>query len=165
MKTYRPARELLVEIEQVLAANQPSFHCSPLDEVIKLLSQGRRYTWVGVYLAVGETSQQLLGAGGEAHLGQVALPETRSKILVSMKLAGRELGVLSVENDHEHAFGAEDRVLLENVANRLARFFAGRGKYLVKKAREAAADAPKAQARAPQSASAQPARSTAVGEK
>ncbi len=52
-----------------------------------------------------------------------------------MKLASRELGVLSVESDRENGFGAEDRVLLEAVADTLARFLTGRGKYLVRKAR------------------------------
>ena len=65
----------------------------------------------------------------------MALAETRSKILISMKLASRELGVLSVESDREGAFGAEDRVLLEGVADSLARFLTGRGKYLARKAR------------------------------
>ena len=51
---------------------------------------------------------------------------TRSKILISIKLASREFGVLSVESNHENAFGAEDRVLLEGVALRwLASFPAG----------------------------------------
>jgi hypothetical protein len=40
-----------------------------------------------------------------------------------------------VESDQEHAFGAEDQVLLEAVANIVARFLAGRGKYLARKAR------------------------------
>jgi hypothetical protein len=46
--------------------------------------------------------------------------------------------VLSVESDHENAFGAEDQVLLEAVADALARFLAGRGKYLVRRARPSA---------------------------
>jgi hypothetical protein len=66
-----------------------------------------------------------------------------------MKLASRELGVLSVESNHENAFGVEDRVLLEGVADALARFLAGRGKYLARKARQkSAASQPKAQERA-----------------
>ena len=54
-----------------------------------------------------------------------------------MRLASRELGVLSVESDRENAFGAEDRVFLEAVANLLARFLVGNGKYLVRRARVA----------------------------
>src|SRR5258708_18267174 len=82
--------------------------------------------------------QDSVGAGSDMTdqdmSDQTALPETRSKILISMKLASRELGVLSVESDHENAFSVDDRVLLESVANTLARFLAGRGKYLVSEA-------------------------------
>lgn len=135
MKVYRSTRQLLADVERVLAGNRPSFHHSPLDDVIELLCRGRHYAWVGVFLSVGESSaHQPLRAGGDA-VGQVALPETRSKILISMKLASRELGMLSVESDRENAFGPEDQVLLEAVAGALARFLAGPGKYLVRKAR------------------------------
>lgn len=102
--------------------------------MIDLLCRGRHYAWVGIFLAVAGGAQQTLGAGRDAP-GELALPETRSKILISIKLASRELGVLSVESDREAAFGAEDRVLLEGVADSLARFLAGRGKYLARKAR------------------------------
>ena len=135
MKVYRPTRRLLADVERLLAASQPSAHHAPLEEVIDLLCRGRHYAWVGIFLAVGEnTPQRSLGAGGDAPC-EVALPETRSKILISMKLASRELGVLSAESDRENAFGAEDRVLLEDVADVLARFLVGRGKYLARKAR------------------------------
>ena len=165
MKVYRSTRQLLADVECLLAASQPSAHHSPLEDVIELLCRGRHYAWIGIFLAVGENlPQQLLGVGGDAP-GQVALPETRSKILISIKLASRELGVLSVESDHENAFGAEDRVLLEGVADTLARFLAGRGKYLARKARqETSASKPKPQARASQPAAAAPLRA-AAGEK
>ena len=55
----------------------------------------------------------------------MARPETRSKILISMKLAGREFGVLDVESDQENAFGVEDRVMLENAANLCGPFLGG----------------------------------------
>jgi len=136
LKTYRPANALLADIKGVLAARQFGSHRSPLDLVIERLCQGRHYSWVGIYLAAPEhNTRQLLGSGNDAHPG-TALPETRSKILVSMRLAGREVGVFDVESDRESAFGAEDRVLLENVAQLLALFLSGRGKYLARKARE-----------------------------
>ena len=135
MKVYRSTRRLLADVEGVLTASRPSFHHSPLEDVIELLCRGRHYAWVGIYLAVGANAlQHSLGAGGDRP-DQVELPETRSKILISMKLASRELGVLGVESDRADAFGAEDRVLLEAVANALARFLTGRGKYLARKAR------------------------------
>jgi putative methionine-R-sulfoxide reductase with GAF domain len=135
LKVYLSTRQLLADVERVLAASPPSFHHSPLEDVIELLCHGRHYAWVGIYLAVGtDAAQHSLGAGSDK-LDQVELPETRSKILISMKLASRELGVLSVESDRENAFGTEDRVLLESVADAIARFLTGRGKYLARKAR------------------------------
>jgi hypothetical protein len=135
LKAYRSSRQLLADVERMLAASRPSAHDSPLEAVIDLLCRGRHYAWAGIFLAVGENEpQQSLSAGGDAP-GEVALPESRSKILISMKLASRELGVLSVESDRENAFGAEDQVLLEGVADVVARFLAGRGKYLVRRAR------------------------------
>jgi putative methionine-R-sulfoxide reductase with GAF domain len=139
LKSYKSARLLLAEVEKLLSANSPSFHHSPLTDVIELLCSGRHYSWMGVYLTASNSSaQQLLDAGGDPHPSEMAHPETRSKVLVSMKLAGRELGILDVESTCESAFGIEDRVLLENVANRLGRFLAGRGQYIVRKARSAA---------------------------
>src|SRR2546427_10748416 len=130
LKTYRSPRTLLAEVEHLLATNKPSFHHSPLEDVIDLLCRGRHYTWIGIYLAVGESgSQQLLGAGGNTEPAQVALPETRSKILVSIKLASRELGVLAVESNREKMFGAEHRWLFVGVADVRRQFFAASGKY------------------------------------
>jgi hypothetical protein len=135
LKVYRSTRQLLADVECLLAASQPSAHHSPLEDVIDLLCRGRRYAWVGIFLTVGENkSQQPIGAGSDAP-DQVALPETRSKILISIKLASRELGVLSAESVRENGLGAQDRVLLEGVADVLARFLTGHGRYLARKAR------------------------------
>ena len=68
------------------------------------------------------------------HPAHVAVPGTRKKVLVAMKIAGREIGFLNVESERENALGPEDRVLLESVADLLARFLTGPGKYLVLKA-------------------------------
>jgi hypothetical protein len=135
LKAYRPARQLLADVERVLAVSRPHARYSPLEGVIDLLCRGRHYAWAGIFLAVGENNaQHSLGAGSDPP-DEVALPETRSKILISMKLASREIGVLSVESDRENGFGAEDRVLLERVADVLALFLTGPGKYLARKAR------------------------------
>jgi hypothetical protein len=135
LKVYRSTRQLLADIEGILATSQPSFHHSPLEDVIELLCRGRHYAWAGIYLAVGGNgAQHSLSAGGDIP-HHVELPETHSKILISMRLAFREVGALSVESDHENAFGTEDRVLLKEVADAIARFLVGRGKYLARKAR------------------------------
>jgi GAF domain-containing protein len=133
LKVYRPTGQLLADVECLLAANRPDAHHSPLEDVIDLLCRGRHYAWAGVFLAVADGATQPAMAAGS--LGELTLPETRSKLLVTMTSASRELGVLSVESDRENAFGTQDRVLLEAVADTLARFLAGNGKYLVRRAK------------------------------
>ena len=133
MKTYRPTREVLSSIETLLSTNRPSFHHSPLEDVAELLTSGRHYSWVGIYLTLNKKSTAPLQQTG-VHPAQVALPGTVKKIVVSIKIAGRELGFLNVESDRSASFGANDRVLLERVASLLARFLTGTGKYLVRRA-------------------------------
>ena len=135
MKSYRSSQSLLVGITRVLADNRPSFHHSPLEDVTKLLVEGRHYSWVGIYLTVDRDHvAPLLEDSHPAHPGNVAVASTRKKILISMKVAGREIGQLNVESDRDNAFGSEEQVFLERVASLLARFLAGPGKYLVLRA-------------------------------
>jgi len=134
VKSYRSTRCVAAEIEQALAA-KPAFHHSQLENVADLLIQGRHYSWVGVFLTLdNDHSSALLKDSNPSHPGRMAMAGTRKKMVISMKIAGRELGHLAVESDRDNAFGAEDRVLLERVAGMLARFLAGPGKYLVLRA-------------------------------
>ena len=133
MRSIRPSQAVLAEIERLLAGNRPSFHRSPLEDVAEALSSGRGYSWVGIYLTISKNSSAALIDDSE-HIGKIASANAQRKILVSIKIAGRELGFLSVESDRANAFGSEDRVLLERVAGLLARFLSGKGKYLVRRA-------------------------------
>jgi len=133
VKSYISPQKLLADIKSVLDNNRPSFHHSPLEDVVVLLSEGRHYSWVGIYLTVDKRSSSPL-LETAVHPGYVAVPGTRKKILVAMKIAGRELGFLNVESNREAALGSEDKVLLEGVADLLARFLTGPGKYLVLRA-------------------------------
>ena len=130
---YRPANSILADIQLTLAA-KPSIYRSPLEAVAELLCEGRHYSWVGIYLTLDpKSAPALLLDASELHPGQIAHPATRKKIIIVMKIAGREVGTLNVESSHEDSFGSEDRVLLERVAGLLARFLTGAGKYLVRK--------------------------------
>jgi hypothetical protein len=129
VKTYRPALELKAAIKHLLESSTPSFHGSPLKEVLDLLCTGRNYSWAGIHLVTGADISEV-----GHHPEKMALPESRTKILVTIKLASHEFGVLAVESDLDHGIGPQDRVLLEQVAGSLARFFAGPGKYIVRKA-------------------------------
>lgn len=133
MRTYRSSSQVVAAVKQLLANNRPSARRSPLGDVAGLLTEGRHYSWVGIYLTLDKNSSSALQESG-VHPAHVAMPGTVKKIVVSIKIAGREIGFLSVESDRQNAFGTEDRVLLEDVAGVLARFLTGRGKYLVRKA-------------------------------
>jgi putative methionine-R-sulfoxide reductase with GAF domain len=137
MRPYLSTQKLVADVEQLLSSNRPSFHHSPLEKLVELLISGRHYSWVGIYLTLDRNSSSPLEESG-LHPAQVAVPGTVKKVVISVKIAGRELGFLSVESDCEDAFGAEDRVLLERVAALLARFLTGTGKYLLLKSRRPA---------------------------
>jgi putative methionine-R-sulfoxide reductase with GAF domain len=133
LKSYRSTRDLLADIEKALAENRPSFHHSPLEKVAGLLAEGRHYGWVGIYLTFEKQPAMPL-LPNAAHPARFEASGTRKKVIVTMKIAGREIGFLNVESDRENAFGSEERVLLERVAGLLAKFLTGPGKYLVRKA-------------------------------
>lgn len=134
MKSFRSTRDLLADVEQSLAENRPSFHDSPLEKVAGLLAEGRHYGWVGIYLTLEK--QPAMPLLPNAHPAQFEASGTRKKVIVTMKIAGREIGFLNVESNRENAFGADERVLLERVAGLLAKFLTGPGKYLMRKAGE-----------------------------
>lgn len=135
MKSYRRTRELLADVERTLAENRPSFHDSPLQKVAGLLAEGRHYGWVGIYLTLEKQPAMPL-LPDVAHPVDFEASGTRKKVIVSMRIAGRDIGFLNVESSRENALGADERVLLERVAGLLAKFLTGRGKYLVRKAGE-----------------------------
>ncbi len=154
---------------------------SSLEEAAVLLHRGRHYLWTSVYLLVGERLLRAASAGpenschtmliGDGIVGRVArsgqmqlladvstdpsyrsvLPQTRSELAVPIKIAGHVIGVLNVESDQADAFGSEDRVLLKNIAARLARFLTGKGRYLVTRAATRLSDRTEARRQQPQS--------------
>ena len=92
--------------------------------------------------------------------------QTQSEIATPIKLAGRVLGVLDAEGERVNGFSGEDRVLLKDVAGKLARFLTSGGKYRVRKSREAAAAAAPSRGYQPSSdRSVEQSRKVAAGEK
>jgi len=167
VKRYQSAREVLAKVKQALAASKPGAQATPFEDLLDILYRGRHYFWIGIYLVVGrEVRRQAfrgpvppchtfafgkgnVGTTGEKGVTKViadvtqdptysmCFRETKSELVVPIKLAGRTLGVIDAESDQPNAFGAEDRVLLERVAALLAKFLTSKGKYLVRRAREA----------------------------
>jgi GAF domain-containing protein len=144
---------------------------SPLEKAVDILYSQRHYFWVGIYLVAGDRVVRqafrgpvppchsfALGKGNVGTAGENGLLkvipdvsadptysmcflETKSEIVVPIKIVGRVLGVIDVESDRPDAFGPLDRILLKQVAARLARFLTSTGKRYVRKAKEAAAEA------------------------
>ncbi len=142
---------------------------SPLEKTVEILYEQRRYFWVGIYLVAGERvvrqafrgpappchsfgfGKGNVGTVGESGLMKVipdvsqdptysmCFLETKSEMVVPIKIVGRILGVIDVESDRPDAFGPWDRILLKQVAARLARFLTSTGKRYVRQAKEAAA--------------------------
>lgn len=158
MKTYRSARELQTGIEQVLLRH-PSPGSAPLDEVAAILSLGRHYDWIGVYLVAGP---QPAGATGKGS----TVSSRGAGNVIPIRLGQHVYGAIEVRAEKGKALAGEDRILLKSVAVRLAKYLHGPGAVLVRRAREAAAaepELPPARGYQPESEKAQP-RSLAAGE-
>lgn len=134
MKTYSPTRKLQAEIDAVLS-RRPSTSAQPLDEVAEVLSGGRHYAWVGIYLVAGPSPSSRQPAA-------TPVASSRARTVIPIRLGQHQFGAIEVEAESGRALSGGDRVLLKRVATSLAQFLHGPGAYLVRKAREAAAAEP-----------------------
>jgi len=136
LKTYRSPRNVVAQIEQLIAANKPSPRPpSALARILKLLCESRNYQRAGVFLAVNGREVPRAFGGTQA-----AADEPRPELSVPIKIAGHALGSLRVQLAPGHTFSPEEHVLLHEVAEVLALYLTGKGKYLVRKTREALRD-------------------------
>jgi len=126
-------RQVLAQVDQVLARKlspQDVAQRRPLEDLIEALAQGRRYAWAGVHLETGSVS------GPQVSRESSPMRPRKSHMAVPIRIAGRVLGALEVASDRENGFGIADRVLLKQVAARLARFLTSTGKVLLRRERE-----------------------------
>ena len=172
-KRYYPPRKLLKTCEEMLAEFSPAADASPLNDLLNLLYDQRRYFWIGIYFVLGdklvrqamqgpippchvfEFGKGNVGTAGQSGLVKVipdvtadatysmCFLEVKSEIVVPIRIGGRTLGVIDVESDRPNNFGSVDRILLQGVAAMVARFMTSRGKVLVRHARERQAAVPK----------------------
>ena len=164
---YRSAHDLISSCKELLAPNPRANAEDVLEEVVEQLYQGRGYFWIGIYLAAGDKVIRqcfrgpappchsfALGVGNVGTAGQTGITkvirdvsadptysmcflETKSELVQPIKIGARVLGVIDVESDRLDAFRSQERALLEQVAELLARFLTtDQGKLLLRKARE-----------------------------
>lgn len=133
MKTYRSPRDVIAQVKQLIALDKPSPRLpSALARILKQLCESRNYGRAGVFLTVNGREVPRAFSGPQAFPRQPG-PE----LSVPIKIASHTLGTLRVQLAAGHEFSPEERVLLHEVAEILALYLSGKGKYLVRKAREA----------------------------
>lgn len=126
----KTAPELLREVDSLLATKHLSA-ASALDGLAELLSAQRRYEWIGIYLAAGPVSQPSASTLSED--GNAA-----SRHVAPVRVAARTLGAIEIRSSRANAFSYRDRVLLKQMAAKLARYLVTSGKPLLRKLRAAA---------------------------
>ena len=133
MKTFRPPRTVVADIKQLIATSKPlPGRPSALARILKQLCDGRHYLRAGIFLAISSKEVPC------AICGPQAAPRDRAdEVGVPIRIAAHTFGTLRVQLAPGHVFNLEERVLLDEVALVLARYLSGKGKYVVRKAREA----------------------------
>jgi hypothetical protein len=158
-KSHPVPRVLVAETKTVLDAWRPSDKHSPLDRVLQVLAEGRRYESLSIYLVLADAARLVSHVGdapangsyafGEGDVGAAAkngitrvkdiaasAAGSKPELAVPIKLAARVMGVLHVASSR---LSASDNILVHEVAHLIARFLTSNGKHLVRKAREKAA--------------------------
>ncbi len=137
MKTYLLPRKLIAQIKQLIATYKPSPRPpSALVRVLKLLCESRHYERAGIFLAVKGREVPRAFGGSQADAG-----ELRPELIVPIKISTYAIGSLRVQAAPGRAFSSQERILLRQVAKILALYLSGKGKYQVRKTREAVRDA------------------------
>ncbi|HZQ92723.1 MAG TPA: GAF domain-containing protein [Terriglobales bacterium] len=180
------------------AASPTSLGPSALEQVAEILHQSRHYFWVGIFLVLGDKAVRYAAAGpqtscsamelGHGNVGTAAasgalkvsadvsrdatyvqcFAEVKSELVAPIRLGTQVFGVLDLESDQLGGFGEEERILAKQVAADVARFLAGRGRYIVRRARRDAGlevPAPRASTPRPQPQSEKPESGIPRGEK
>ncbi len=157
MKRYRSARDVYADIERALAKGKARVGARDvLQRAVELLCAGRHYSFAAVSFRAGDRllEQALAGERGAG----------AAEFDVPLKLVQRELGVLCARN--ERGFAPPERVLLKKVARALALYATGKGKAVMRQARQeaiAAGESPRGYQ--PSSERPTPMRRVAAGEK
>ena len=166
-RRYHSTSDVLATLKKVLVFKPAAAPADILDQAVEVLYKGRGYFWIGIYLAAGDKVARqcfrgpvppchsfALGVGNVGTAGQTGVTkvvpdvsadsiysmcfvETKSEIVLPVKIATRILGVIHVESDRLNGISRQERVLLEQVAKLLARYLTtDQGKLLLRKARE-----------------------------
>jgi putative methionine-R-sulfoxide reductase with GAF domain len=146
MQRFQSAHDVLASVRKKLesAASAPAMRGreSVLEHVTDILSQGRGYSWIGIYLSVeGPPGAVDSGSVAQAesrstmpHVGQ--LSDAGSEMVVPIRVGTRTLGMINVEGARGGRLSRQERTLLGQVAAALAKYLTtGPGKLQRRQAR------------------------------
>lgn len=132
---YQSANAVLLCVKEKLAQAREARPAEILNTIVAALSDGRRYQWTGIYLAVENLSMRQASSGPAPET--ISLSDVRAEIVVPIRLGARTLGLIVAETGRT-AVGKE-RALLRQVAKLVARYLTtDRSKQLLRQTREKA---------------------------
>lgn len=130
---HQSANAVLLCVKEKLARANEAKPAELLNEVVTVLSDGRGYHWIGIYLAVEHLSVRQAASGPAP--ASIAVGDVRAEIVAPIRLGARTLGVIVAETGR--AAASQERVLLQQVARLVARYLTlNRSKQLLRKTRE-----------------------------
>ncbi|HET9284404.1 MAG TPA: hypothetical protein VFR24_20820 [Candidatus Angelobacter sp.] len=132
---YQSANAVLLCVKEKLEQAREARPAEILNAIVAALSNGRRYQWTGIYLAIENLSVRQASSGPAPKT--ISLSDVRAEIVVPIRLGARTLGLIVAETGRT-AVGKE-RALLRQVAKLVARYLTtDRSKQLLRQTREKA---------------------------
>jgi transcriptional regulator with GAF, ATPase, and Fis domain len=106
-----------------------------LDGVAEALYRGRRYSWLGIYLAVEDLGVKQASSGDAP--ASTTMADLHGEITLPIKQGTRTLGLIVAETARQASSARQDRALLQQVTKLIARYVTtNRGKQRLRTTQE-----------------------------
>ena len=135
---HQSSSAVLASIREKLAAAQSAKPQEILDAIVAALSEGRGYSWTGIYLAIENLGVRQASSGGSATTpASMSLDELQAEIAVPIRLGARTLGLIVAETGRASGAARQERVLLQQTAKLIAQYLTtDRARQLLRLTRE-----------------------------
>jgi len=136
---HQSASAVLASIREKLASARSARPQEILDAIVAALSEGRGYSWTGIYLAIENLGVRQASSGSGPTPASMSLDEVQAEIAVPIRLGARTLGLIVAETGRSLSPARQERVLLQQTAKLIAQYLTtNRAKQLLRKTREKA---------------------------
>lgn len=138
IQRHQSSSAVLASIREKLAAARSARPQETLDAIVAALSEGRGYSWTGIYLAIENLGVRQASSGSGPTPASITLDELQGEIAVPIRLGVRTLGLIVAETGRATA-ARQERVLLQQTAKLIAQYLTtDRAKQLLRQTREKA---------------------------